>query len=371
MYGTALAVLMASCSTGGAADATGPAAELRDCPPAPAPPERSAAPGRGIPGMATSVTPVDTSTSTVLTGLTGAQIQCGRREVSSHLDVVHSTPELPDGSTVPLRMDVLVPAGDGAWPLIVYMTGGGFQFAEKTNGLNVRTYLAETGYVVASIEYRTLRDGAVVRDAVADVKSAVRFLRAHAGEYRIDPERVALWGESAGGYLAAMAGTTNGVAEFEVGDNLDRSSAVQAVVDKFGASDLTGLAADFDPAAQQVHAAPGNFVARFVTGRSDATIADDPQSFAAANPLTYIDPTDPPFLTLHGSADNVVSASQTLLLHDALRAAGVDSTRYVLDGAGHGDLAFLLGDPAAALPWSTQEVLDRITGFLDSRLGLS
>jgi acetyl esterase/lipase len=141
-------------------------------------------------------------------------------------------------------LDLQLPRAPGRTPLVVYVTGGGFVMAEKENGPTTRTYLAEAGYAVASIQYRTVLNGATYVDGVADVKAAVRYLRAHADEYRIAPDRVGLWGESAGGYLVSMAGTSNG--RFEVGDHLDQSSAVQAVVDKFGASDLARIAADFD-----------------------------------------------------------------------------------------------------------------------------
>jgi dipeptidyl aminopeptidase/acylaminoacyl peptidase len=94
---------------------------------------------------------------------------------------------------------------------------------------------------------------------------------------------------------------------------------------------------------------------------------DDPDAVALANPINYVDGGEPPFLILHGTADTIISPSQTLLLHTALRAAGVDSTRYLLAGANHGDLVFL-GDVAAGLPWTTREVLDRAVAFLSSHL---
>jgi dipeptidyl aminopeptidase/acylaminoacyl peptidase len=94
---------------------------------------------------------------------------------------------------------------------------------------------------------------------------------------------------------------------------------------------------------------------------------DDPDAVALANPINYVDGGEPPFLILHGTADTIISPSQTLLLHTALRAAGVDSTRYLLAGANHGDLVFL-GDVAAGLPWTTREVMDRAVAFLSSHL---
>ena len=127
-------------------------------------------------------------------------------------------------------------------------------------------FRSEAGYAVASVRYRTILDGATYVDGVADVKSAVRFLRARAADFGLDASRVAVWGESAGGYLAAMTGTTWGVGEFETGDHDDQSSEVSAVIDLFGPSDLLKTADDFDEAAQRANLAPGH--ARPPVGRA-------------------------------------------------------------------------------------------------------
>ena len=229
--------------------------------------------------------------------------------------------------------------------------------------------MAEHGYAVASIEYRTTADGATYTDGLADVKSAIRYLRAHATQYDINASKVAVWGQSAGGYLAAMTGTTNGDSQFNLGGNLDQSSNVQAVVDEFGPSDLANIAADFDPSTQRARSGPDHSVAKYVNGpASGKSLSDDPAAAAAANPVNYVRASAAPFLLFHGSADNLVSPSQTLLLHEALRAAGVQSTRYVLVGAGHGDLAALT-NPDSAKPWSTNEVMNLLVSFLRRYLG--
>jgi acetyl esterase/lipase len=253
---------------------------------------------------------------------------------------------------VALTLGVLTPATPGPKPLVVYIPGGGFVQADKGGALGLRTYVAEAGYVVASIRYRTVTDGASYVDGLADVKSAVRSLRAHAAVYGIDPTKVAVWGESAGGYLAAMTALTAGRSEFDLGDNLNQSSAVTAVVDKFGPSDMSRLGADFDQETASALASP-----QFV---SHQYFAGAPAG--AANPMTYVGPGDVPFLFFHGSDDRIVSPSQTLLLHNALRAAGADSTRYVIDGAGHGDLG------GSAQLWSTTTVMDNLVGFLATTL---
>jgi acetyl esterase/lipase len=296
------------------------------------------------------VAPSDLSTSIVQKVDSDPQIHCGRTALMNHADVVYSH---PGAGAMPLTLDVMTPATPDLKPLVVYVPGGGFVQADKTGALSLRTYVAEAGYVVATIRYRTVADGARYVDGLADVKSAIRFLRAHTAEYGIDPTKVALWGESAGGYLASMTALTAGRSELDVGDNLDQSSAVSAVIDKFGPSDMSRLGADFDEETAAALASP-----QFV---SHQYFAGAPAE--ATNPMTYVGPSDVPFLFFHGSDDRIVSPSQTLLLHNALRAAGVNSTRYVIEGAGHGELG---GQPQL---WSTTTVMDDLVGFLKANLG--
>jgi acetyl esterase/lipase len=308
--------------------------------------------------LATSVALVDTSTSVVIRPDPKDQITWRKDAIQTISDVVFATRALPDGTSLNLLMDVQIPLSRGKrHPLVIYVPGGGFMMAAKEQALNLRTYVADAGFVVASVQYRTMLNGATFRDGIADVKSAIRYLRAHAQLYDIDAGRVAVWGESAGGYLVAMVGVTNGVKSFDVGNDLDQESDVQAVVDKFGPSDVSKIAADFDPQLRASYQANNPFLP-YLEGKA-AT---------AANPLTYIKATAPPFLIFHGSHDRLVSPSQTLLLHNALAAAGVRSTRYVLEGAGHGDLAFM-GDFEAGLPWSTRQSMGVIVDFLKATLG--
>jgi acetyl esterase/lipase len=309
------------------------------------------------PTMAATIAPSDTSSSVVIRPDSTQQISCGANTVTMIHDVAFAHPTLSNGKAKELDMDILVPQPFKARPLVVYVTGGGFSQAPKEAALNLRTYVAEAGFVVASVEYRTDRDGATYRDGIADVKSALRYLRANANKYGIETQHVAVWGESAGGYLVAMVGVTGGTKAFDVGDNLDQSSTVQAVIDKFGPSDISQVASDFDAKARAAYAAP-NPVMHYV-GRDIKTLA---------NPLTYVTATSPAFLILHGNADRLVSPSQTVILHNALLAAGAPSTRYVLDGADHGDLAFM-GDEKSGLPWSAKETMGIMVEFLRRNLG--
>jgi acetyl esterase/lipase len=123
--------------------------------------------------------------------------------IIAHPGIAFASRREDDGPVRGLLLGLQRPAADGPHPLVVYVTGGGFMFVMKSNARELRTYVAESGFVVASIEYRTVTGGARWSDAVADVKEAVRFLRFRAGGYGTDAARVALWGESAGGCLAA------------------------------------------------------------------------------------------------------------------------------------------------------------------------
>jgi acetyl esterase/lipase len=320
------------------------------------------------PVMASTIVAGDTSTSIVIHPDPNDQITCGKTVIKTIDDVVFTTRILPEGKPLDLLMDVQMPAAPGRKPLVIYVTGGGFIQAPKEGALNLRTYVAEAGFVVASVKYRTTTNGANYRDGIADVKSAIRYLRANADKYGIDPKKVAVWGESAGGYIVSMVGVTNGVKTFDVGNNLDQSSDVQAVIDKFGASDTSKLSADFDLHAQEANNGIDNPIAQYIGLEPRTHLLDARAATTVANPLTYISSADPPFLILHGSQDKLISPSQTLILHNALIAAGAHSTRYVLEGAGHGDLSFL-GDSKSGLPWSTNQTMSLIVGFLRTSIG--
>jgi acetyl esterase/lipase len=321
------------------------------------------------PVMASTIAPSDTSTSVVIHPDPNDQITCGKTAVRRIDDVAFARRSLPTGKSMDLLLDVQVPESPGKKPLVVYVTGGGFIRAPKEAALDLRTYVAEAGFVVASVQYRTISDGANYRDGIADVKSAIRYLRANANGYGIDPARVAVWGESAGGYIAAMVGVTNGVKSFDIGNNLDQRSDVQAVIDKFGASDTSKLSADFDSHARDAINAKDNPIAQYIGLDPISHLLDTRVAMTDANPLTYVKAGAPPFLIFHGSLDRLVSPSQTLILHKALIAVGANSTRYVLEGAGHGDLSFL-GDTKAGLPWSTNQTMCIIVDFLDHSIGV-
>ncbi len=149
--------------------------------------------------------------------------------------------------------------------------------------------------------------------------------------YGLDPLRFASWGESAGGHLAAMLGTVGHERNFEVGEHLDQSSRVQAVLDFFGPTDFLQMDAQRLPDGQ-IHNVPDSPESQLVGG----PIRERPAGVARANPVTYVTPEAPPFLIVHGDRDPLVPYGQSVLLVDALEAAGVPVTFYTVVGAGHG-----------------------------------
>ncbi|MET7573309.1 alpha/beta hydrolase [Streptomyces sp. NPDC005492] len=331
---------------------------------------------------AKTIKKIDNSTSTVIDP-NGPAITCDTSAVRTTDDITYSSPTT-HGKKTDLKLDIQVPKSSGKKPLVIYLTGGEWVLAERTGNLDQRTYIADQGYAVASVQYRTTTSGATYKDALADVKSAIRYLRANADTYGIDTDHVYVWGQSAGGYLAAMTGVTNGDKAYDVGDHLDQNSKVQGVVDEFGPANLSEIASDYDQAAKDSNYAAGNSAAQWVYGPGTTkSIKAYTSQMAAADPATHISSSTPPFLLLHGSADPLVSPSQTLNLFTALKDKGVDAKRVVLTGAGHGDLSIPTNSGAspsassgaeapsggAAKPWSTKKTMGYITNFLAGHIG--
>ncbi|MGW3292135.1 alpha/beta hydrolase fold domain-containing protein [Streptomyces sp. NPDC001002] len=328
-------------------------------------PDTPSAPVIPLP-IATRVSPPDLADSTLLDIDPEPQMSLGEVEVDVRDDITYKTVELPDGESRELKYDIVRPATDERLPLVVYLPGGAFLRCNKVMAFDLRRHVAESGFVVASVEYRVAPDGATYHDTIHDVRAAVAHLRLHADEFGIDPSAVAVWGESAGGHVAALTGTTNGLAEFAEGSDPSPLGQVQAVVDGFGSSQLSAIADDFDEEAQlHYRHKPTHFSAYL--GKPGALFSDIPDAVRAADPAAYATASAPPFLLLHGSADVMVSPSQTQHVHQALLAAGADSTRYVLNGANHGDVAFL-GLVGSGLPWSSATTMGIVTEFLHRHL---
>ena len=229
---------------------------------------------------------------------------------------------------IDLLLDLYVPEGaTGPLPTIVWVHGGAFRKGSKENPRAER--LVDRRYAVASINYR-LSQEAIFPAQIHDCKAAVRWLRAHAAHYDLDPDRFGAWGSSAGGHLVAMLGMSGDVPELEGTEgNLDRSSRVQAVCDFFGPTDFLRMD---DVPGTMVHDAPDSPESQLV----GAPIQECPDLVACANPITYLNPDTPPFLIVHGDQDSTVLLNQSQFLYRALRVARLEATFHIVEGAGHG-----------------------------------
>lgn len=284
-----------------------------------------------------------------------------KTEVSYIPDIVYSQVPSRGFQNISLQMDILQPKTEAKKPAILFVTGGGFINANRANGLQLREKLADAGYVVASINYR-VAPTATFPQPLEDVKSAIRYLKANADKFGIDARRVGIVGGSAGGYLSALTGTTSGTKTFDKGDNLNFDSTVRCAVDLYGISDPTKIGADFPADVQKKHQSAGATEALWVNGSpvfggKDGGILADKEAAEKANPIHYISKSSAPMLLMHGTADTVVSPSQTDLLYQALQQKGIESERYVIPHAQHGGVY-----------WVQDNVIDVITAFFNKHL---
>lgn len=229
------------------------------------------------------------------------------------------------------KLDLYLPEQGENLPLIIWIHGGAWRSGgkEQLQASQLLDFLAD-GYAIASVDYR-LSQHATFPAQIQDCKAAVRWLRAHAERYGLDPDRFGAWGPSAGGHLVALLGTAGDVGEFETGENLNYSSRVQAVADFFGPTDFLQMDAHRLPEGL-VHGLPDSPEARLVGG----PIELNRDKVAKANPITYVSEDDPPFLIVHGDADPLVPHHQSELLADALRKADVPVVFYTVKGGRHG-----------------------------------
>ena len=236
-----------------------------------------------------------------------------------------------------LRMNVIYPqTGARTYPCIVWICGGGWAQMDRGAHMTYLADLARRGFVVASVDYR-LGHESPFPGALIDIKAAIRYLRAHAGRYSINPDKFGVMGESAGGYLTAMIAVASrgGAAQvkqksqnvdqnsldydFEKGEYLDFSSEVQAACPWYMPCDIAGLV--------------GSEPWRLPFFAGDMT--NSPAYRRYINPVSYITPEAPPFLILHGTADTLVPIAQGEMMYEALLAQNVDARLVALEGEAH------------------------------------
>ena len=247
------------------------------------------------------------------------------------------------------NMDIYLPKQEKAsYPVVIHIYGSAW-FSNNSKGAadlgTICQALLDAGYAVATPNHRSSGD-AKFPAQINDIKAVVRYLRAHAAEYRLDPSFIATSGFSSGGHLASLAATSCGVEELEgtVGGNLEYSSNVDAACDWSGPVDLFHM----DCAGDRGEGA---------TGPEEAVMGfpmkGNEERFKALNATTYIDPSDPPMIIFHGNADQVVPGCQGTWFYECLTKAGVESELYVVDGGGHGFNMY------------SKENLGRMVAFLD------
>ncbi len=269
---------------------------------------------------------------------------------------------IPDFADVPYatlharnKLDIYLP--DNAptpYPVVVWIHGGGWSGGDKSGAAGRAARLAPLGYAVVGINYRLSGD-AIFPAQIHDCKGAIRWLRANAATYNFDPDRIGVWGSSAGGHLVALLGTSGGVPQLEgtVGGNTTFSSGVQAVADYFGPTDLLNMNLDVTtpPGSGIDHDAPtspeSNLIGFDDPGEGVGVLRANqdnpnppfPEKLALirlADPIIPVSPDDPPFYIAHGTADTSVPLAQSTKLAAALQSAGIEHTYNQVSGAGHG-----------------------------------
>jgi len=258
------------------------------------------------------------------------------------------------------KLDIYLPDdGDGPFPVIISIHGGGFMFGDKADEqLNPMLKGLNHGYAIVSINYR-MSGEAIFPANINDVKAAIRWVKANAAEYKFSPKRIALWGGSAGANLAALAGTSSDIKELEdmsMG-NAKQSSRVMAVVDWFGPTNFLLMDEQLKETGNgKPDKSEANSMLSKVLGQK---ITEIPEKVKMANPESYITSDDPPFLIQHGTKDPIVPTQQSVLFYEKLvKVLGKEKvTLHLLEGVQHGGKEF-----------ETPENLQIVFSFLDKIL---
>ena len=214
-----------------------------------------------------------------------------------------------------LKLDIMYTKGAKMRPLVICVHGGGWMGGHRSMYHSRMRKLAEQGYATASVEYR-FAPKTIWPKQIEDVQAAHRFLIKNAERYGIDPEHIAAWGESAGGHLALMLG----LMPSEKGEAL----RLRGIVNYFGPTEFRQT--------DRIKGA-GRFMLMALMG---GRLEGKKEILAHASPMAYIDRTDPPILTLHGTKDNLVPIEGSELLHETMVKAQIPGQLFPMEGTGHG-----------------------------------
>jgi acetyl esterase/lipase len=251
---------------------------------------------------------------------------------ATHEDLVYATVNGKD-----LKLDIYMPAGITDPALVIWVHGGAWQSGTKAN---VPRIFVDNGFAVASLDFRQSTE-APFPAAIYDIKAAIRFLKGNAGRYKYKASRIAIAGSSSGGHLAALVGSTNGnqTLEGNVGNYLKESSEVHAIIDYYGASNLTTILAQSTPHGLSVRK-PALQLLLGAQPEDTLTLAK------LASPVFHIDKKDPPLLILHGDQDPQMPINQSHELEGQYKKQNLDVQFEVVYGAAHGGDVFFSGEYA-------------------------
>jgi acetyl esterase/lipase len=245
--------------------------------------------------------------------------------------------------TSPQKMDVYFPDSGGPWPALVYVHGGSWMHGDKSEAVMIASGMTSQGYLVVSLNYRLYPAGKFP-NMIEDVKCGIRSLRAHATVYNLDPNRIAAMGPSAGGHLVSLLGTSDESAGWDVGEYLDQSSRVQAVIAMAPVTDLSRKFPNSDIETMKL-------------------VGFGEHNVAQASPITYVTADDPPFLLIHGDQDTLVPYEQSQLMYDRLVQMNVPAQLVIVKNAGHSFVA-PNGSATPTLGEINQIMLDFLARYL-------
>jgi len=261
-----------------------------------------------------------------------------QRNTDNRFDSVQLIEDIPYADTDNPRqmLDLMLPKDHEGEPLpvVVFIHGGGWRNGNKQGGRNrVNPFVASGNYAGVTVAYR-LSGESQWPSQIHDCKAAIRWIRAHAKQYNLNPDRIGVWGTSAGGHLVTMLGTSGDVKAMDgsLGSNNEYSSRVTCVADFFGPTNFLTMNKTAIESARLDHDAADSPESLLIGG----AIQENPEKVATANPITYVSADDPAILIVHGTMDPLVSFNQSELLYAALEKKGVNKTLITVEGGEHG-----------------------------------